>query len=109
MPPQPSTVSTSQPGSDHESDPSVDSTDPTIAVEPAEGFIHKSLVNGWKIYPQHQMCYIFDAVTPGRQWKRGTKYTDASPWAEYGPAPWPDLTESDDEGILKPYYPRMVE
>ena len=52
------------------------------------------------------MCYIFEAVTPGRQWKRGTVYTEEEPFALYGPPPWPDLTETDDLNTLKPYFPR---
>lgn len=71
--------------------------------------VHEHLVNAWKIYPGHQMCYIFDAVTPGRQWKRGTVYSSADPWAEYGPPPWPDLTETDEDNTLQPYFPQKYE
>jgi hypothetical protein len=71
--------------------------------------VHRNLGSAWKINRNHQMCYIFDAVVPARQWKRGTVYTDDDPWAEYGPPPWPDLTETDDKNTLKPYYPRKYE
>jgi hypothetical protein len=87
-------------------DPENQQTDPTLVQHPIDRFVHKKLRYGWKVHPQHQMCYIFDFVTPARQWKRGTKYTDANPFAFYGPAPWPDLTETDDDGVLQPYYPR---
>jgi hypothetical protein len=81
-------------------------TDPTAVEEPVLDLVHPKLADAWKVHPRHQMCYIFEAVTPGRQWKRGTVYTEEVPFAEYGPAPWPDLTETDDLNTLKPYFPR---
>lgn len=83
-----------------------DTTDPTIVTEPVDEYIHEKLEAAWKVHPKHQMCYIFDFVTPGRQWKRGTKYTEQDPFADYGLPPWPDLTETDDLNVLKPYRPR---
>jgi hypothetical protein len=81
-------------------------TDPTAVEEPVLDLVHPKLVDAWKVHPRHQMCYIFEAITPGRQWKRGTVYTEEDPFAEYGPAPWPDLTETNDLNTLKPYFPR---
>ena len=59
-------------------------TDPTVVEEPVLDLVHPKLANAWKIYPRHQMCYIFEAVTPGRQWKRGTVYMEEEPFALYG-------------------------
>ena len=81
-------------------------TDPADVEKPVIQLVHKKLADAWKVHPQHQMCYIFDFVTPGRQWKRGARATEENPYAMYGPSPWPDLTESDDAGVLQPYYPR---
>jgi hypothetical protein len=75
-------------------------------AEIAEEEVHENLINGYRIHRRGQLCYLFDYITPGRQWKRGTKYSDKTPWAEYGEPPWPDLTETDEQGVLQPYYPR---
>lgn len=91
--------------SDSNSDPN-NETNPRLVKGPVRELIHENLAGAkWKIY-RHQMCYIFDAVVPARQWKRGTVYTEEEPWAEYGPPPWPDLTETDRLPRQKPYYPR---
>jgi hypothetical protein len=42
------------------------------------------------------MCFIFDAITPARQFKRGMPYQADAEFPDYGPEPWVDLTESDD-------------
>lgn len=84
-------------------------TNPKVVTKPVAKFVHPKLKKGWKIHSLHQMCYIFDAVTPGRQWKRGTVYTEAEPWATYGDDPWADLTETDPDDKYQPYYPRKFE
>lgn len=89
-----------------DSDSPLNETDPTLVDQPVIDLVHKNLTNAWRLHPQHQMCYIFDFVTPARQWKRGTRYTEDDPRATYGPAPWPDLTETDENGGLQSYYPR---
>ena len=90
-----------------ESEPESNSSVP----RPVASLVHPNLVKiSRKVYPAHQMCWIFDAVVPASQWKRGTIYTDEDPWAEYGPSPWPDLTEADERKLpQKPYYPRLYE
>ena len=86
-----------------------DITDPRRVKKPVEELIHKNLVNAWKVHKYNQMYCIFDYVSPVRQWKRGTKYTDRDPCAEYGPGPpWPDLTETDEKKHpQKPYFPTL--
>lgn len=83
-------------------------TDPTVISRPVAKLVHPNLKKAWKIHSGHSMCYIFDAVIPVRQWKRGTISTDDDPWAEYGDEPWDDLTESNERGELQPYYPRSL-
>ena len=106
--PPPPRPSPSDPESDS-GDPldSDDQTDPQEVIEPVAQLIHRNLSEiEWVVYSNHQMCFIFDAVTPGRQWKRGTVYSDEDPWAKYGKAPWPDLTETDEAPEpQQPYYP----
>jgi len=88
-----------------------DQTNPRLVKGPVVHLIHENFAGvKWKIYKQHQMCYIFDCVTPGRQWKRNSRYSDADLWATYGSAPWPDLTETDEkEYPQQPYFPREYE
>lgn len=78
-----------------------------VVTGPVMELVHKQLLNAWEINRGNPMCYIFDAVSPCRQWKRGTLYSDSNPWAEYGPSPWPDLTETDEDNKLQPYFPRQ--
>jgi len=87
-----------------------DETDPREVTGPVVELIHRNLGEvKWKLYTDHQMCFIFDSVTPARQWKRDTVYTSEDPWVEYGRPPWPDLTEADEGPPTKPnqkaYYP----
>jgi len=100
------------PDPDPEPDPEPDSgdeTNPRVVknLESVADLIHDDLRNiKWKLHKSHQMCFIFDYVTPARQWKRGTTYSEADPWVEYGKSPWPDLTETEDEKKpQQPYYP----
>ena len=79
-------------------------TDPTIVTQPARG-VHQKLRHAWAIQPGHDVCFVFDAIDPSRQWKLGTEYTEEDPFAEYGPAPWPDMTDTDDHNVLQPYFP----
>ena len=86
-------------------------TDSREVTGPVIEAINANLQNAYKIHKAHQMCYIFDFVTPARQWKTGTEYTEDGPDADYGPQPWPHLTEVEDKDgyELKSYYPREVE
>lgn len=52
------------------------------------------------------MCFLFDSVSPARQFKIGSKYTDEDPFADYGPPPYGgSITETDDDNVLQPFYP----
>lgn len=57
--------------------------------------VHSSLVNAWEINNANEMCWIFDVTHPPRQFKRGVFFTGQE-FATYGPAPYGDLTETDD-------------
>ena len=84
-----------------------DQTDPLEVIEPVARLIHDNLGEvKWQVYSNHQMCYIFDSVTPARQWERGSIYSEDDPWAEYGPYPWSDVTETEaPDKPQRPYYP----
>lgn len=90
---------TPRPESDYE-------TDPQKAFEPVIDVMHVAFGEvQWKLHNKHQMCYIFDFVIPAMQWKRNTLYSEEEPWAEYGPPPWDDLTETERNPSQQMYYP----
>jgi hypothetical protein len=81
-------------------------TDPTKVTRPVIDLVDENLSLAWRIDPGNPMCFIFDAVLPGRQFKRGMEWDPNVELPGYGPPPWPDLTESDgsDPGLM-PYAP----
>jgi len=110
-PPAMARTPTPQPDSE-QSDSSEDGTRyPAQVTELDLSLVSKKLKRtGWKVNRKLQMCYIFDSISPGRQWKRNSVYTEADPWATYGGGPpWPDVTESDERDVpQQPYFPREV-
>ena len=80
---------------------------PGYATTPDKTLVNKNLREAWRVHRTHQMCYIFDFVTPARQWKRNTVYSEDDPWAKYGRGPpWADVTETDEkEHSQQPYFP----
>ena len=92
-------------------EPGDDVDDPTVITGPVVRLVHPNLANAWEVYKDRKMCWIFDFVTPARQWKRGTKYTQKNPWATYSDLqPDGDITESDAKKYRqKPYFPLKYE
>jgi hypothetical protein len=86
-------------------------TDSTKVTSPVIEAVDNNLHDAYKVHSVHQMCYIFDFVTPGRQWKAGSEWTEDGPDAEYGYPPWPALTEIEDKDGYgqQAYYPRKLE
>lgn len=83
-------------------------TDPEKVTEPVLDLVHRNLKNAWRINKNHSMCFIFDAVNPARQFKRGMLYNERSDFPDYGPEPWDDLTETDTKAPgWMPYKPRV--
>lgn len=80
-------------------------TDPTKVKKPYMDLVHPNLREAWKIHRKNPMCFIFDFVYPARQFERGTKYTENGPTPTYGPPPYDDLTEVDEDGDLAEYAP----
>jgi hypothetical protein len=71
--------------------------DPSKVDRPIEEEIHENLSTAWKVDTGHQMCYIFDTISPARQFKRGMPFDDDKEFADYAPEPWEDLTDTDNE------------
>ena len=107
-------TSTPQPDDSEQSDDSEEDAGtryPAQVTELDHSLICKKLRRiGWKVNRKLQMCYIFDSVSPARQWKRNSVYTEDDPWAMYGRGPpWPDVTESDEKDVpQQAYFPREV-
>lgn len=68
--------------------------------------VHSALTNAWAIFPENPMHFIFDYTYSARQFNRNELFLEHGPLPSYGPAPYEDLTESDEDGDLAPYIPR---
>ena len=88
-----------------------DTTDPKRVFRPVVELVHPSLDGVNFFNTSHPMCFIFDAVNPARQFKRGEVYDsdEDTPFPDYNPDPENDgeVTETDinDEPGLQPYNP----
>lgn len=82
-------------------------TDPSLINGPVRERVLKAMSNAWSIPQGFQMCILFDAVNPVRQFKRGTVFNEVGddPFPEYDPEDHADLTESDEDGCSQPYKP----
>jgi hypothetical protein len=83
-------------------------TNPIGVTSPVMSLVHPKMRQAWKINKGLPMWLKFDVVNPVRQFKRDMHYTDDAAFPAYGPAPWPDLTETDEPSSrpgLMPYAP----
>lgn len=93
--------------SDPEVEPDKDATDRSCISQPVSKYIHPTMSGAWAIPKKFQMCIIFDAVNPLRQFKRDTVFNakDKDPFPNYNPRKTAEVTESDYEGKLQPFKP----
>ena len=105
--PEPNPESDSESNSESDTIPYEETTDRTLVDKPVDAATHNDMSQAWEITQYFQMCILFDAINPLRQFKRGTEFNedDADPFPVYNPRDHADLTESDEEGILQPYKP----
>jgi hypothetical protein len=90
-------------------DPASGETAPTKIKQPISALVHHSLTNAWEVNPDMKMCFIFDAVSPARQFKRGTKFSDSKQFPDYDDTRPGDVTETEGKSSLMPYMPRTYE
>jgi hypothetical protein len=90
-------------------DPASGETAPTKIRQPISGLVHHSLTNAWEVNPDMKMCFIFDAVSPARQFKRGAKFSDSKQYPDYDDTRPGDVTETDGKHFWMPYMPRTYE
>lgn len=72
-----------------DNDPNAQETDPKAVNQPISHLIHAKLEGAWEINDELPMCFVFDASSPARIFKRGMKYSDESSF--------PTLTREDLE------------
>ena len=82
---------------DASSDPAPGQTDSAKIGQPIHRLVHKSLRAAWTINSSLPMCFIFDAVSPARRFKRGMPYSDsdAAVFPEYNASESGNVTETD--------------
>jgi len=93
--------------SDADTTPYQDRTDRSLIDRPVAANVHAAMTKAWAICNYFQMCILFDVVSPVRQFKRGTVFSEnaVEPFPEYDRG-GKDVTETDEEVALKPYKPR---
>ena len=114
-PPAPNDTDPSDSTSSSSSNNNVDSdtpeykkeTDRSLIDKPVRALIVPAMSMAWEISQYYQMCILFDAVNPVRQFKRGTVFNEEEedPYPKYNPCDGGDATESDEEATFKPYKP----
>lgn len=93
---------------DPKKDPTPDETNPTAITQPISTLVHEALKNSWAINTTVNMCFIFDAVSPARQFKRGEPFDESGTFPDYDDGSPGDVTETDMAAApgLMPYMPR---
>jgi len=69
-------VEDSDDGDEGNEDDDGDITDPAKVRRPVISLIAPALADAWRINRKHDMCFILDAVSPARRFKRGMIYDD---------------------------------
>jgi len=65
--------STPPDSSDSNSEFDGDQTDPLLVTRPNLEIVDEALDGAWEVYPNRQMCVIFDPINPLRQFTLGTR------------------------------------
>jgi hypothetical protein len=67
-------------------------TDTAAVNGPVKSLVHETMGNAWTINANHAMAFIFDAISPARQFKRGMLYDANANFPKYDSE---DHTETD--------------
>jgi hypothetical protein len=90
-----------------EDDPPPGETNPARVNRPISTAVHENLKNAWTINKALPMCFIFDFISPARQFKWGTPFDEQGEFPEYNDKDLGDVTETDGDPIAwMPYAPR---
>ena len=66
-------------------------------TRPSLKLIHLNLRSAWKINSNLGICFIFDAVSPARRFKRGMPYDDDADFLDYDDEESGNVTETDGD------------
>lgn len=92
---------------DPASDPAPGEITPANIVQPISGLVHPALRNAWAINKSVNMCFVFDAASPARQFKRGVLFDEDGTFPDYNDEAPGEVTENDvDSPGLMPFMPR---
>jgi hypothetical protein len=88
-------------------DPAPDETTQANIIQPISGLVSPTLLNAWTINKSVNMCFVFDAVSPARQFKRGVLFDEDGTFPDYNDEDPGEVTETDvDPPGLMPFEPR---
>jgi hypothetical protein len=90
-----------------EADDDGSTADPSEVRRPVISLVDPALAAAWKVNQTHNMCFIFDSVSPARRFKRGMVFDEAADFPE--DTHDGDITETDgpDPGWM-PVDPGLV-
>ena len=83
------------PETDGEGSPPPQESDQAEIRRPSLKLIHPSLRSAWAINKRLPICFIFDAVSPARRFKRGTLFDEDADFPEYDEGESGNVTETD--------------
>ena len=81
---------------EHNGDNDGSLTDPAKVQHPVISLVDPALAAAWRVNQKHNICFIFDAVSPARRFKRGTVFNEEANFPE--DTHNGDITETDGPG-----------
>ena len=92
---------------DPASDPAPEETAQANIVQPISRLVYPTLLNAWTINSLVNMCFVFDAISPARQFKRGILFDEDGTFPDYNNDDPGEVTETDvDPPGLMPFAPK---
>ena len=80
-------------------------TDPASINQPLSALIDENLKKAWAINKKQPMCFIFDSVSPAREFLRGMEYDEGADFPEPDDKDGSQITDTDDVPMLMPIMP----
>ena len=90
-------------------DPNPKETNPALIKQPISAHVHCALTGAWEVNQTMRMAFIFDAISPARQFKRGAKFRESKPFPTYDESKPGYTTETEPKYSLMPYLPANYE
>ena len=74
-------------------------------IHPVWPMVHGSMRRGWRINQSHDMCFIFDAVKPCKEFNGDMPFDPTQDYPELGPENAHTVTDDDHDPGLMPFAP----